>query len=75
MRTGDGVADGAAVFSVLMALKCSYVCSYIRSRLLFDFEWDANKARSNIAMHGIDFRVAIRVFDGPYLMEEGDGPW
>jgi uncharacterized DUF497 family protein len=29
------------------------------------FEWDESKRQTNMAKHGIDFRDAIRVFDGP----------
>ena len=29
------------------------------------FEWDESKRQTNFAKHGIDFRDAIRVFDGP----------
>jgi uncharacterized DUF497 family protein len=29
------------------------------------FEWDESKRQTNLAKHGIDFRDAIRVFDGP----------
>jgi uncharacterized DUF497 family protein len=29
------------------------------------FEWDEQKNQSNISKHGIDFRDAVRVFDGP----------
>ncbi|MGA7381386.1 MAG: BrnT family toxin [Terriglobales bacterium] len=29
------------------------------------FEWDESKRQANLAKHGIDFRDAIRVFDGP----------
>jgi uncharacterized DUF497 family protein len=39
-----------------------------------DFEWDVAKNRINIAKHGIDFRDAIRAFDGPVLVEE-DGDY
>jgi hypothetical protein len=28
-------------------------------------EWDEGKRQSNLAKHSIDFRDAIRVFDGP----------
>lgn len=28
----------------------------------FDFDWDANKARSNLAKHGVSFRLATSVF-------------
>ena len=31
------------------------------------FEWDDAKARANVAMHGIDFAIAQRIFDGPVL--------
>ncbi len=29
------------------------------------YEWDESKRLTNLAKHGIDFRDAIRVFDGP----------
>ena len=29
------------------------------------FEWDENKRRSNIDLHGIDFEDAVQIFDGP----------
>jgi uncharacterized DUF497 family protein len=29
------------------------------------FEWDEEKRRLNIAEHGVDFRVAALVFEGP----------
>jgi uncharacterized protein len=29
------------------------------------FEWDESKRQTNLAKHGIDFRDALRVFDGP----------
>jgi len=29
------------------------------------FEWDESKRQTNLVKHGIDFRDAIRVFDGP----------
>ncbi|HEX3483821.1 MAG TPA: BrnT family toxin, partial [Micropepsaceae bacterium] len=28
------------------------------------FTWDAKKAAANLAKHGVDFRDAIRIFDG-----------
>jgi uncharacterized DUF497 family protein len=31
------------------------------------FEWHAAKNSANIAKHGIDFRDAIRLFEGPVL--------
>ena len=40
-----------------------------------EFEWDENKNRANLAKHGIDFRDAVRVFDGPHQTEEDDGLW
>jgi uncharacterized DUF497 family protein len=32
-----------------------------------DFEWDEVKNQANIAKHGIGFRGAARIFDGPTL--------
>lgn len=29
------------------------------------FEWDESKRQTNLAKHGIDFRDAKRIFDGP----------
>ena len=31
------------------------------------FEWDEAKNRANIVKHGIDFKTARRIFDGPVL--------
>ena len=31
------------------------------------FEWDITKNTANIAKHGIDFRDAARIFEGPVL--------
>jgi uncharacterized DUF497 family protein len=31
------------------------------------FEWDATKNSVNFAKHGIDFRNAMRIFEGPVL--------
>jgi len=31
------------------------------------FEWDADKNTANLAKHGIDFRDAVRIFEGPVL--------
>ena len=29
------------------------------------FEWDEIKRQTNLVKHGVDFRDAVRVFDGP----------
>jgi hypothetical protein len=34
--------------------------------------WDAEKAISNYAKHGIEFEVAVHVFDDPMLISEPD---
>lgn len=34
----------------------------------FDFDWDANKARSNLAKHGVSFRLATSVFRDPLAL-------
>jgi uncharacterized DUF497 family protein len=35
------------------------------------FEWDAVKNTANLAKHGMDFRDAVRIFEGP-VMEQTD---
>lgn len=30
--------------------------------MFFDFDWDANKARTNLTKHGVSFRLATSVF-------------
>ena len=35
------------------------------------FEWDEEKRQSNLAKHYIDFRDAVRVFDGPVFETAG----
>ena len=37
-----------------------------------EFEWDAEKERTNIAKHGLDFQTAVRVFLDPLLREVED---
>jgi uncharacterized protein len=36
------------------------------------FEWDANKAASNLLRHGVSFNEAIEVFYDPNAVEEYD---
>ena len=37
-----------------------------------EFEWDEAKNEANMAKHGISFRGAARIFDGPTLAFEDD---
>jgi uncharacterized protein len=45
------------------------------------FEWDAAKAASNLAKHGVSFQTATRVFADPHLcmaqdrFENGEHRW
>ena len=45
------------------------------------FEWDAAKAVSNLAKHGVSFQTAVRVFADPHLcmaqdrFEGGEHRW
>ncbi len=45
------------------------------------FDWDPDKARSNLAKHGVAFDVAIKVFDDPAAISghdrivEGEERW
>jgi uncharacterized DUF497 family protein len=36
------------------------------------FEWDAAKARSNLAKHGVDFEEAATTFYDPLALQERD---
>lgn len=36
------------------------------------FEWDPDKAESNLAKHGVSFELATRVFDDPFAMTRQD---
>ncbi|MGF6311600.1 uncharacterized DUF497 family protein [Bradyrhizobium sp. i1.8.4] len=36
------------------------------------FEWDANKNRSNLEKHGIDFDDATEIFYGPVMVHRSD---
>ena len=46
-----------------------------------EFEWDTNKAKSNLIKHGIRFEEAVLVFDDPYNLslqdrhENGEFRW
>ena len=33
-----------------------------------EFEWDARKARTNAAKHGVTFEAAITAFDDPFAL-------
>ncbi|VDR30034.1 Protein of uncharacterised function (DUF497) [Raoultella terrigena] len=37
-----------------------------------EFEWDANKATSNLRKHGIRFEEAVLVFDDPQHLSRQD---
>lgn len=37
-----------------------------------EFEWDANKAKSNRVKHGIRFEDAVLVFDDPQHLSQQD---
>lgn len=36
------------------------------------FEWDPDKAASNLRKHGVSFETAIRVFTDPFALVEQD---
>lgn len=36
------------------------------------FQWDEEKRRANLAKHGIDFDDAIRIFQGPIIVNRSD---
>lgn len=39
---------------------------------MLDFEWDAAKARANLAKHGVSFEEAKKVFDDPLVFTRYD---
>ncbi|RUU48293.1 BrnT family toxin, partial [Mesorhizobium sp. M2C.T.Ca.TU.002.02.1.1] len=36
------------------------------------FEWDLEKAGSNLRKHGVSFETAVRVFSDPFALTEQD---
>ncbi len=36
----------------------------------YEFEWDAPKARSNLAKHGLCFEIALAIFEDPLLIRK-----
>jgi uncharacterized DUF497 family protein len=38
----------------------------------YDFEWDAAKARTNLAKHGVPFELALAIFADPLLVTKPD---
>lgn len=36
------------------------------------FEWDSDKAKSNIKKHGVSFELAMRAFADPYVLLKQD---
>jgi len=36
------------------------------------FEWDAEKERRNVELHGIDFAIALAIFDGQGVTTRSD---
>lgn len=43
------------------------------------FEWDENKRLSTLEKHGLDFRIAIGIFNGPIVTKQssqnGEARW
>ncbi len=40
--------------------------------MVFRFEWDADKAASNLRKHGVSFQTALRAFADPLALMEQD---
>lgn len=38
-----------------------------------DFEWDDEKDAANLRKHGVPLRLAVLLFDDPYLLESSAG--
>jgi hypothetical protein len=43
-----------------------------RAETIYDFEWDAVKARTNLRKHGVSFRAATSVFRDPLALTTFD---
>lgn len=54
----------------LKTIPFNYGCPrhYLIMQIFFDFDWDANKARSNFQKHGVSFRLATTVFRDPLAL-------
>lgn len=42
------------------------------TEIVYDFEWDAAKARTNLRKHGVSFRAATAVFRDPLALTTYD---
>lgn len=40
--------------------------------MVYEFSWDPEKARSNLAKHGVPFELALVVFDDPLAVTKPD---
>nr|WP_210330533.1 MULTISPECIES: BrnT family toxin [unclassified Methylocystis] len=58
-----------------------HYCIYRTGISSVEFEWDASKARRNVAKHGVSFEIARRVWDDPLHVilpdrfEDGEERW
>ena len=64
-----GVADGCPLAAKGMLIFASISCPYINvnTGTKMIFEWDDDKARTNIAKHHVSFELAKRVWDDPLV--------
>jgi len=44
----------------------------VSTEIVYDFEWDAAKARTNLRKHGVSFRAATAVFRDPLALTTYD---
>jgi uncharacterized DUF497 family protein len=44
----------------------------VDAEIVYDFEWDAAKARTNLRKHGVSFRAATAVFRDPLALTTFD---
>lgn len=44
----------------------------MRERIVYHFEWEAAKARTNLKKHGVSFRLATAVFRDPLALTTFD---
>jgi uncharacterized DUF497 family protein len=44
----------------------------VGAKIVYHFEWDAGKARTNLRKHGVSFRTATAVFRDPLALTVHD---
>ncbi len=73
-------AHHSSQFEKQLALDSVYICAYNtdervpaeQGRLTMDYEWDPDKAATNLQKHSISFADAVAVFSDPFALTAAD---